>query len=125
MPQIKLYLPEGGDEARKRELIRKIGSAVVHAWVFRTSSAKYGSARRRCGTGRSIPTGTVVLRSWRSPSMPLRHRELKQRLMAGIVSLIHELLGIDPREINCCIYEVASENYYGVSHSYIEELKLG
>jgi phenylpyruvate tautomerase PptA (4-oxalocrotonate tautomerase family) len=124
MPQIKLHLPEGGDEARKQELIREIRSVAVaclglpeligQVWLCETP------LRHRevhPGRDRGFAFVEITMYAGRSP-------ELKQRLMAEIVSLIHELLGIDPKEINCCIYEVAPENYYGgISHANSEGLK--
>lgn len=54
---------------------------------------------------------------------PGRSVEMKQKLMGKINRLVHNSLGVDQRDINCCIIELPKENWCGgVSHKYIEEL---
>jgi len=54
---------------------------------------------------------------------PGRSVEIKKRLMERVNFLVHNYLGIDERDINCCIIEVPSENWSGgVSHKCINEL---
>jgi len=54
---------------------------------------------------------------------PGRSIEIKKRLMERVNFLVHNYLGVDGRDINCCIIEVPPENWGGgVSHKYINEL---
>ena len=54
---------------------------------------------------------------------PGRSIEMKKKLMERVNFLVHTYLGVDGRDINCCIIEVPSENWGGgVSHKYINEL---
>jgi len=55
---------------------------------------------------------------------PGRTAEMKLKFLQNLVSLINRYTGVDAKDINCVIYEISPENYYGgVSHKYIEELK--
>lgn len=49
---------------------------------------------------------------------PGRSPEIKKELLQKICSLISKYLEIDIRDINCCIIEIPSENWYGgIEHS--------
>lgn len=52
-----------------------------------------------------------------------RSAEMKKCLMEKINCLVHNALGVDYRDINCCIVELLPENCCGgVPHRYIETL---
>ena len=54
---------------------------------------------------------------------PGRSAEVKKKLMERVNLLVHSYLGVDQKDINCCILEVPAGNWSGgVSHKYIEEL---
>ena len=54
---------------------------------------------------------------------PGRSAEMKKNLMEKINCLVHNSLGVAPRNINCCIIELPPENWCGgVPHRYIEGL---
>ncbi|MDQ7094803.1 tautomerase family protein [Desulfosporosinus sp. PR] len=52
-----------------------------------------------------------------------RTAEMKKSLMEKINRLAHNSLGVNPKDINCCIIELPPENCCGgVMHKYIEGL---
>ena len=52
-----------------------------------------------------------------------RSVEMKKKLMGKVNLSVHNSLGVDQKDINCCIIELPPENWCGgVSHKYIEEL---
>lgn len=56
---------------------------------------------------------------------PGRTMEMKASFMQGLVDAVSSILKIDSKEINVCIMEVESNNWYGgISHEYIENLKV-
>ena len=54
---------------------------------------------------------------------PGRNAQMKKKLMERVNFLVHSHLGVEQKDINCCIIEVPAENWSGgVSHKYREEL---
>lgn len=48
---------------------------------------------------------------------PGRTAEMKENLMRGLVDTVHNILRVDKKDINCCLLELAQENWYGgISH---------
>lgn len=55
---------------------------------------------------------------------PGRTLAMKASLMQGLVAVTSNILKIDSEDINVCIIEIASENWYGgIGHEYLESLK--
>lgn len=55
---------------------------------------------------------------------PGRTHEMKASFMQAMVEEVNKILNIDIRDINVCLIEIASDNWWGgISHDYLENLK--
>ncbi len=53
-----------------------------------------------------------------------RTKELKEKFLKKLITILHSHTGIDPTDINCVIREISSEDMMGgVSHEFIRKME--
>jgi len=123
MPQVKIHMSQ---ETKTNELLlaREIREVLVKVLGIKDNIGQvmiYKTPIEFRSTHESRDINFVFVEITMYPG---RSREIKKILLEQICLLIKKHTNVDLSDINCCIMEIAPENYYGgVSHNYKEELK--